>query len=44
MSISPKVEARITSQLKQYRSILAAAKQRDVSESDLPLRFSSMGS
>ena len=34
MAISQKVEARISTELKRYQSILASAKQRDVSESD----------
>ncbi|MDE1986583.1 MAG: type I restriction enzyme HsdR N-terminal domain-containing protein [Alphaproteobacteria bacterium] len=34
MSVSQKVETRISTELKRYRSILANAKQRDVSESD----------
>jgi hypothetical protein len=34
MSISPKIQTRISSELKKFQNILASAKQRDVSESD----------
>lgn len=34
MSVSQKVESRISTELKRYRQILESAKQRDVSESD----------
>ena len=42
MSVSQKVEARIVAELKRYRSILATAKQRDISENDTVIIIADM--
>jgi hypothetical protein len=42
MSVSQKVETRISTELKRYQSILANAKQRDVSENDTVIIIADM--
>lgn len=42
MSVSQKVETRISAELKRYQSILASAKQRDVSENDTVIIIADM--